>query len=337
MAENLPILKIPLAFYGIKQKDGRIIKDDVALARLNDYITRLTAELARQIGEQVNKAPNRPAAPLTKDLLDAIRTMPIVMLRLGDDYEIPPVCMQILYEHMYLVYEAYRQIPPQLNRQDPVAQGKEAQRGELLKVLKGFPEYIYHILDTGIQELPVGEEAVSLQTELGKAPYWAIRWAVKHPESGTLDGVRNLLGQYQFSDAAAAHCVHWLRTHDKPREEQLGALEEPSSEGVSATDIIGNDVPLSISVARKYPEMNVEKLLVSVLGKNPMWVYNWLRLVDRGPIAELKQQLIQSPPWAIQYIADVNPPDKDEMLEQISRRPKNDWWEEWIELHSKSV
>jgi hypothetical protein len=38
-------------------------------------------------------------------------------------------------------------------------------------------------------------------------------------------------------------------------------------------------------------------------------------------------------PWGIQYIEDVNPANSEALIEQIKLKPKNKWWEEWLERY----
>jgi hypothetical protein len=115
------VLKMPLAFFGLPSSSRADHE------RLEHYINRLTLRPYAEKG-------NGQDARVPQDLLDALKAMPIALYRVGDEFEIPISCTTILWEHIYLLYYAYMQNP-------------EGQ-SELEKILAGYPEYVFHLLQT---------------------------------------------------------------------------------------------------------------------------------------------------------------------------------------------
>src|SRR6185369_5500909 len=92
------VQKIPLAFFGLPSS----FKADQD--RLENHISRLK-EALRPYAQKGNGSDAR----VPQDLLDALKAMPIALYRVGDEFEIPISCTNILWEHVYLLYYAYMQ------------------------------------------------------------------------------------------------------------------------------------------------------------------------------------------------------------------------------------
>jgi hypothetical protein len=97
--------------------------------------------------------------------------------------------------------------------------------------------------------------------------------------------------------------------------------------------VFGNQPYIAIITALEFPDVEVGPLL-SAVQDSPMWSCNWLRLTkNRGVNHKMIETLLGCAPWCIQYINDVNPPDAAELLEQIKLRPRNPWWNEWLDIY----
>jgi hypothetical protein len=305
---QLPILKIPLVFYGLPS-DPSVPRRSGDITRLDEYVVRLTEELKVQI----TKAQASNATSIPDDLYRAVKTMPAAMFRLPDEYEVPIGLFTILNDHVYYVYSAYKagSVP------DP----------HLEQLLSGYPEYIYYLL-----KAETGQGGVLSQTQENSVrsmfnnPFWAIKW-LEHHYSDTMykEMLRNIFN-LKDHDACSAHCYHWLKTRNQSPEVKKEELAKMLS-------VFGNQPYIAIITALEFPDVAVEPLLTEVQ-HSPMWTYNWLRLVrNRGESHKMIQNLLTWIPWGIQYIHDVNPPDAPELLEQIKRKPKNPWWDEWLDIY----
>ena len=118
-SNDLHILKIPLAFFGLHRGTA----DAQAVQRLENYIVKLKEELRRH----AIKANEMPNYFLPEDFKQALSAMPIVLFRVGDEFEMPVDCAAILFEHAYLAFYAYRQRPQE--------------EKSLLDILQSNPEY----------------------------------------------------------------------------------------------------------------------------------------------------------------------------------------------------
>jgi hypothetical protein len=87
--------------------------------------------------------------------------------------------------------------------------------------------------------------------------------------------------------------------------------------------------------ALEHPSADCEPLLKSIL-ESPSWCYNWLKWVRRGPRDTLVDKLLESAPWTVQYLVDVEPPDAGQLLERMRQKNTNPWWTEWIDFYTET-
>ena len=123
----LPILKIPLRFYGLSSNPHPSRKPE-DVDKLDRYVDRLADALKAEIG----KFKEKDTTNVSEELYRAVRTMPAALFRLPDECEVPTALFTILDEHIYYVYSAFTAQP----KPDP----------NLALMLAGYPEYIYYIL-----------------------------------------------------------------------------------------------------------------------------------------------------------------------------------------------
>jgi len=303
------VRKIPLAFFGLPSSFK------AAQDRLENHISRLK-EALRPYAQKGNGSDAR--VPL--DLLDALKAMPIALYRVGDEFEIPISCTNILWEHVYLLYYAYMQNP-------------EGQP-DLEKILAGYPEYVYHLLEINHRRRKVGQESLPLrQTEeyysrqLLNGPYWAIRWLKLNYSEQYYNQTLYLVYTLRTTDAACAHCYHWLKTRHL-------SLDERVAEMVKILPVIVTSPWYSFLTALEYPSIDTAQMMEGIL-PYPMWIYNWLRWVQRGPRDFLVEKLLTNAPWTVQYLADVDPADSGEILERTKQKNRNPWWNEWLERYTE--
>ena len=304
----LPILKIPLAFYGLPS-DASAPRRAGDIARLDGYVSRLTGELTSAI----KNAEAGTAPRFADDLYQAVKIMPVAIFRIPDNYEVPPSLFTILHDHIYYVYSAYKaSATPDLN---------------LEYLLAGYPEYQYHMLSDQI-----GHGEVLSQSEENSVhamfnnPFWAIKWLEHHFVDDTYKEMLRHIYNLKDHDAWAAHCFHWLKTRTATPEMKREELAKVLS-------VFGNQPYIAIITALEFPDIETGPLL-SAVQDSPMWSCNWLRLTkNRGVNHKMIETLLGCTPWGIQYINDVNPPDAAELLEQIKLRPKNPWWNEWLDIY----
>jgi hypothetical protein len=304
------VLKIPLSFFGLPSSS----KADHD--RIENHISRLK-EALRPYAETGNGSGER----VPQDLLDAHRAMPIALYRVEDEFQIPISCTNILWEHIYLLYYAYVK--------DPEAQP------DLEKILAGYPEYVFHLLETNHRRRKAGQDLLPLrQTDvyyarqlLNGSPYWAIRWLKLNPSEQYYNQILYLVYTLRTTDAACAHCYHWLKTRNSNAEERIAEM-------VKILPVIATSPWYSFLIALEYPSIDTAPMIEGIL-PYPAWIYNWLRWVQRGPRDLLVDKLLTNAAWTVQYLADVNPPDAGEILERTKQKNRNPWWNEWLEIYSK--
>lgn len=303
------VLKMPLAFFGLPSSSTA--DDD----RVEHHITRLK-EALRPYAEKGNGQEVR----VPQDLLDALKAMPVVLYRVGDEFEIPISCTTILWEHIYLLYYAYMQNP--------------ADQTDLEKILAGYPEYVFHFLETNQRRRKAGQDLLPLrQTEeyyarqlLNGSPYWAVRWLKLNYSEQYYNQILYLVYTLRTTDAACAHFYHWLKTRHLSGEERVAEM-------VKILPVIATSPWYSFLTALEYPSIDTAQMVEGIL-PYPMWIYNWLRWVHRGPCEAMVEKLLTNAPWAVQYLADVDPPDAGEILERVKQKNRNPWWNEWLERYS---
>jgi len=294
---RVPILKIPLRFFGIATDPSAPIAQ-ADIGRLNAYVDRLRDELVRIGGK----------SPIPRQLTDAIKTMPIVLGRLPSDYEVANDALLLLHEHMYYVYNAY------LREKDE----------DVERVLSGYPEYSYYLLSADVKPgQKLTEDQLNLVRQLFTSPVWAIQWLNAHYDEELFRRFITALFHLRDYDAQAAHCWHWLKTRNAPTEVKTEEL-------VKVLEVISPHPYLAIIVALEFPSISIENLVTHVQ-QSPMWTYNWLRAVKRGRTHNMLETLLAWPPWAVQYINDLRPDDADEIIGQLKVKPPNPWWEEWLQ------
>ena len=318
--DDLHILKIPLAFFGFHGGAG----DPQAVQRLEKYIAKLKQEL-RQHALKAIEAPNYF---LPEDFKQALSVMPIVLFRVGDEFEMPVDCAAILFEHAYLAFHAYRQRP------------KEDK--SLLDILQSNPEYIYHLLVEHQEQRSRGGAPAPFQLSSGDivsikdmeqmlllhSPHWSILW-LKHKFSEEFfRRILQVIVSLKNHDAGCAHCHHWLQTQHLPQAERTATI-------LKHLPTIGGNAWYAFLTALEHPAADCEPLLKSIL-ESPAWCYNWLKWVRRGPRDLLVDKLLESAPWAVQYLVDLEPPDAGQLFERVRQKNTNPWWTEWIDFYAQN-
>ncbi len=317
----LPILKIPLRFYGLSSNPHPSRKPE-DVDKLDRYVDRLADALKAEIG----KFKEKDTTNVSEELYRAVRTMPAALFRLPDECEVPTALFTILDEHIYYVYSAFTAQP----KPDP----------NLALMLAGYPEYIYYILmsETSSSTMLSQSQENSLKVLLGN-PFWAIKWLEGHFSDDGYKALLNSLYQLKEQDAYSAHCYHWLKTRNASYEVKREEINKILS-------TLGSQPYIALITALEYHDIEVDQLLVEV-EKSPMWSYNWLRLVGdkRGNVNRLLGNMTSWVPWGVQYIKDREPTERlrgagqrarhlaeaNEMVEQIRLKPGNAWWDEWLE------
>jgi len=317
---DIHTLKIPLAFFGIYNEEPA----RPTLERLEVYIAKLKNEL-RQHALKSNQVPNYF---MPEDFKLALSAMPITLFRVGDEFEMPVDCAGILFEHAYLAYHAYRQKP-------------EEQK-VLLEILQSSPEYVFHLLSDNQERCERGEPPVPFQLSSGDiipvenmermlllhSPHWSILWLQKKFSDDVFRRILQGGVSLKDHDPGSAHCYHRLQTQHLPQEERTAKV-------VRHLETLGGNTWYAFLTALGHPTVDCEPLLKSVL-ESPAWCYHWLHWVRRGPRDVLVDKLLESAPWTIQYLVDVNPPDAGELFERTRQKNTNPWWTEWIEYYART-
>jgi hypothetical protein len=47
-------------------------------------------------------------------------------------------------------------------------------------------------------------------------------------------------------------------------------------------------------------------------------------------------KLLESAPWTVQYLVDLDPPDAGQLLERMRQKNANPWWTEWIDFYAQT-
>ena len=53
-------------------------------------------------------------------------------------------------------------------------------------------------------------------------------------------------------------------------------------------------------------------------------------------IDKLVDKLLESAPWTVQYLVDLEPPDAGQLLERMRQKNANPWWTEWIDFYART-
>ena len=319
-SSDLHILKIPLAFFGLHRGTA----DPQAVQRLEDYIAKLKKELHRH----ALKAIEAPDYFLPEDFKQALSAMPIALFRVGNEFEMPVDCAAILFEHAYLAFHAYRQRPQE---------GKS-----LLDILQSNPEYIYHLLAEEQKNRTRGGPPFTFQLSSGDivtiqdlekmllfhSPHWSILWLQRKFNEAFFRRILQVVVLLKNHDPGCAHCHHWLQTQHLSPEERTAKI-------VKHLQIIGGNTWYAFLTALEHPAADCEPLLKSIL-ESPSWCYNWLKWVRRGPRETLVDKLLESAPWTVQYLVDLEPPDGGQLLERLRQKNTNPWWTEWIDFYAQT-
>jgi hypothetical protein len=328
---RIPLMKMPVAFYGISYKYEDAVDNDPAkpsdirlitnankeaLERLDAYVTRITNDLVAEI---TNALKSKGPVMVSENISQAAWTMPIVLHRLPTDCEIPIKLLPLLHEHMYYVYSTYR------STGDP----------NLADFVVGYSEYLYYIMDDPKSDpIPGRTREFQLEQLLRGNPYWAIKWLEKHYDEQSFQNLLNNIYSMREHDAWCAHCYHWLKTHS-------ATPEVKREEAVKILETLGSSPYVALITALQYRDINVDPLLPEV-EKYPMWAHNWLRLVGdkRGNVTHLINTLTKWTPWGVQYLEDMqfipkdlrmSPEDSREMWESIKQKATNPYWAEWLD------
>jgi hypothetical protein len=319
-SNDLHILKIPLAFFGLHRGTA----DPQAVQRLENYIAKLKKELHRH----ALKAIEAPDYFLPEDFKQALSAMPVALFRVGNEFEMPVDCAAILFEHAYLAFHAYRQRPQE---------GKS-----LLDILQSNPEYIYHLLAEEQKNRTRGGPPLTFQLSSGDivtiqdlekmllfhSPHWSILWLQRKFNEALFRRILQVIVLLKNHDPGCAHCHHWLQTQHLSPEERTAKI-------VKHLQIIGGNTWYAFLTALEHPAADCEPLLKNIL-ESPSWCYNWLKWVRRGPRETLVDKLLESAPWTVQYLVDLEPPDAGQLLERLRQKNTNPWWTEWIDFYAQT-
>jgi hypothetical protein len=319
-SNDLHILKIPLAFFGLHRGTA----DPPAVQRLENYIARLKKELRRH----ALKAIAEPNYFLPENFKQALSAMPIALFRVGNEFEMPVDCAAILFEHAYLAFHAYRQRPQE---------GKS-----LLDILQSNPEYIYHLLVEEQKNRTRGGPPLTFQLSSGDivtiqdlekmllfhSPHWSILWLQRKFNEAFFRRILQVIVLLKNHDPGCAHCHHWLQTQHLSPEERTAKI-------VKHLHVIGGNTWYALLTALEHPAADCEPLLKNIL-ESPSWCYNWLKWVRRGPRETLVDKLLESAPWTVQYLVDLEPPDAGQLLERLRQKNTNPWWTEWIDFYAQT-
>lgn len=308
----LPILKIPLAFYGLSGRMGEAHKlEDIN--RLSTYVDMLTEELKREIVNlKTSNSANLPDA-----LYNAVKTMPVALFRLPDEYEVPISLFNILHEHIYYVYHTFKNNPVP----DP----------NLETLLTGYPEYVYYMLeDETLKSSMVGQAQQNAVRSMFNNPFWVIKWLEKHFDQNIYHEMMRSIFNLHDHDACSAHCYHWLKTKSADTAAKLEELSD-----AKLLNALSTQPYIALITAMEYPGVDLEAL-VSEIQSSPMWSYNWLKFVRNGATPKMIQTLVKWVPWGVQYIHDLKPADAEELLDQMLKNPENKYWKPWLDRYLES-
>jgi hypothetical protein len=254
--------------------------------------------------------------------------MPVALFRVGNEFEMPVDCAAILFEHAYLAFHAYRQRPQE---------GKS-----LLDILQSNPEYIYHLLAEEQKNRTRGGPPLTFQLSSGDivtiqdlekmllfhSPHWSILWLQRKFNEAFFRRILQVIVLLKNHDPGCAHCHHWLQTQHLSPEERTAKI-------VKHLQIIGGNTWYAFLTALEHPAADCEPLLKNIL-ESPSWCYNWLKWVRRGPRETLVDKLLESAPWTVQYLVDLEPPDAGQLLERLRQKNTNPWWTEWIDFYAQT-
>jgi ATPase family associated with various cellular activities (AAA) len=264
--------------------------------RLRDYMQRLSEDLARQL---------KVSETISPELFQAVSALPLALTCLPSDVLIPASLISIIYEHRYYVYKDYQG-------------NKDA---HLLTLLTNCPEYLYRLLLSG------SVKGVQSTRDLG-CPYWTAKTLARRFTGQQFDHlVENILSLHD-DNASYAHCYHWLKTRKATRSVSLDELR-------CNIYVISGSPPLAIQTALAYPELIPEIAQVVQETYSPLWIANWLRLVNGDATPKMIERLSTSAPWMVQFVLDVNPPDAEHLLNKIQAQV-NPWWREWVGIFSEA-
>ena len=319
-SNDLHILKIPLAFFGLHRGTA----DPQAVQRLENYIARLKKELRRH----ALKAIAEPNYFLPENFKQALSAMPIALFRVGNEFEMPVDCAAILFEHAYLAFHAYRQRPQESK--------------SLLDILQSNPEYIYHLLAEEQNSRTRGGPPLTYQLSSGDivtiqdlekmllfhSPHWSILWLHRKFNEAFFRRILHVIVLLKNQDPGSAHCHHWLQTQHLSPEERTAKI-------LKHLPTIGGNAWYAFLTALEHPAADCEPLLKNIL-ESPLWCYHWLKWVRRGPRDTLVDKLLESAPWTVQYLVDLDPPDAGQLLERMRQKNANPWWTEWIDFYART-
>jgi hypothetical protein len=292
--------------------------------RLENYIAKLKKELRRH----ALKAIAEPNYFLPENFKQALSSMPIALFRVGNEFEMPVDCAAILFEHAYLAFHAYRQRPQESK--------------SLLDILQSNPEYIYHLLAEEQNSRTRGGPPLTYQLSSGDivtiqdlekmllfhSPHWSILWLQRKFNEAFFRRILQVVVLLKNHDPGCAHCHHWLQTQHLSPEERTAKI-------VKHLQIIGGNTWYAFLTALEHPAADCEPLLKNIL-ESPLWCYHWLKWVRRGPRDTLVDKLLESAPWTVQYLVDLEPPDAGQLLERMRQKNANPWWTEWIDFYART-
>ena len=160
------------------------------------------------------------------------------------------------------------------------------------------------------------------------SPHWSILWLQRKFNEAFFRRILHVIVLLKNQDPGSAHCHHWLQTQHLSPEERTAKI-------LKHLPTIGGNAWYAFLTALEHPAADCEPLLKNIL-ESPSWCYHWLKWVRRGPRDTLVDKLLESAPWTVQYLVDLEPPDAGQLLERMRQKNTNPWWTEWIDFYART-
>lgn len=291
MVGYLPVLKIPLSFYGVPTEPTQRTAE--TLTPLLNY----SKQLEEALKTEIHCAKNDSATyALKQAIIDSVAALPIALYNLSDEYEVPISLFNILHTHIFYVYKAF--------------ESSENPDSNLEALLSSYPEYVYRLIKQKRNSTTLGSAIRSTFNN----PTWAIK-AMQATKTLPTHGEELL------------RSIANLKDHDAYSSIIYKDLNPATPIDLKA---VSTQMDAAITYALAHPKAASEPALVAEIQHSPLWSYNWLNLTKGIRTDAMLKTLIANAPWGIQYLHDVQPPDAEALLRQICLENKNPYWQPWI-------